>query len=65
LAEAELKFILEGFEDGVLGREKKVDLKRTGPRSTEMAKARAGAVMEKEKKAGPPTRRRPPPRRAR
>jgi FKBP-type peptidyl-prolyl cis-trans isomerase FkpA len=52
LTEAEMKFVMEGFEDGVLGREKKVDLKTYGPKIDEMAKSRAGAIMEKEKKAG-------------
>ena len=52
LSEAELKFVMGGFEDGVLGREKKVDLKTYGPKIDEMAKARAGLILEKEKKAG-------------
>ena len=52
LTESELKYVDAGLFDGVLGKEKRVDLKTYGPKIDELAKARAGAVAEAEKNAG-------------
>jgi len=52
LTAADLEFVRAGFDDGVLGREKKVDLQAYGPKIDELAKSRASAVAAAEKKAG-------------
>ena len=54
LTESELGMIEAGLTDGVLGKEKKVDLQQYGPKIQELAKTRAAAaaVAEKEKSKG-------------
>lgn len=54
LTESELQMIEAGLTDGVLGKEKKVDLQQYGPKIQELAKTRAtaAAAAEKEKSKG-------------
>jgi len=52
LSEAELDMVKSGLTDGVLGKERKVDLNTYGPKIQQLQTARLGAVAEKEKKAG-------------
>ena len=52
LTEAELEFVKSGLADGVLGKPPKVEMQTYGPKIQQLAQARAGAVAEKEKKAG-------------
>ena len=52
LTEAELELVKAGLTDGVLNREKKVDLETFGPKLMELQKTRAAAVAAVEKKAG-------------
>ncbi len=52
LTAAELEIVKAGMTDGVLGREKKVDLQAYGPKIQELQKARAAAVAAVEKKTG-------------
>ena len=52
LSEAELEIVKAGMTDGVLNREKKVDLQTYGPKIQELQKTRATAVAAVEKKAG-------------
>jgi FKBP-type peptidyl-prolyl cis-trans isomerase len=52
LTPAELDLVKAGLSDGVLNKEKKVDLQTYGPKIQELAKARATAMGELEKKAG-------------
>ncbi len=52
LTEAELEFVKAGMTDGVLNREKKVDLQTYGPKIQELQKTRASAVAAVEKKSG-------------
>ena len=52
LTEAELEFVRNGLADGVLGKTPKVEMQTYGPKIQQLAQARAGAVAEKEKKAG-------------
>jgi FKBP-type peptidyl-prolyl cis-trans isomerase FkpA len=51
LTAAELDLVKAGLTDGVLNREKKVDLKTFGPKIQALAKARTEAAAEEEKKA--------------
>jgi len=50
--EAELEFVKAGLSDGVLNREKKVELQPYGPKIQELNKARVAAVSAGEKKSG-------------
>ncbi|HEX7811746.1 MAG TPA: FKBP-type peptidyl-prolyl cis-trans isomerase [Burkholderiales bacterium] len=52
LSEAELEQVKAGLTDGVLKRPAKVDVQAYMPKIQQLAQARAGAVAEKEKKAG-------------
>jgi FKBP-type peptidyl-prolyl cis-trans isomerase FkpA/FKBP-type peptidyl-prolyl cis-trans isomerase FklB len=52
LSEAELELVKAGIADGVLGKERKVDLQTYGPKLQELQKARLAAASEGEKKAG-------------
>jgi FKBP-type peptidyl-prolyl cis-trans isomerase FkpA/FKBP-type peptidyl-prolyl cis-trans isomerase FklB len=52
LTEAELEQVKSGLTDGVLNRDKKVDLQTYGPKIQELQKARATAVAANEKKTG-------------
>ena len=52
LSEAELELVKAGLTDGVLNREKKVDLQVYGPKIQEMQKTRMAALAATEKKAG-------------
>jgi FKBP-type peptidyl-prolyl cis-trans isomerase FkpA len=51
LTAVELDLVKAGLTDGVLNREKKVDLKTFGPKIQALAKARTEAAAEEEKKA--------------
>jgi len=48
----ELDRVKAGLTDGVLGKEKKVELETYGPKIQQLAQARASVVAEGEKKAG-------------
>ena len=52
LTEAELELVKAGLTDGVLNREKKVDVETFGPKLMELQKTRAAAVAAVEKKTG-------------
>lgn len=52
LTESDLAAVEAGISDGVLGRQKRVDLKVFGPKIRDFAQARAQAVAAAEKKAG-------------
>lgn len=52
LSEAELEQVKTGLTDGVMKRPAKVDVQAYMPKIQALAQARAGAVAEKEKKAG-------------
>jgi FKBP-type peptidyl-prolyl cis-trans isomerase FkpA/FKBP-type peptidyl-prolyl cis-trans isomerase FklB len=52
LTEAELELVKAGLTDGVLSRERKVDLQTYGPKIQELQKARASMVSAAEKKTG-------------
>ena len=52
LTEAENEIVKAGLTDGVLGKERKVDLQTYGPKVQAMQQARAGAVAANEKKSG-------------
>ncbi len=52
LTPAELELVKMGLTDGVLNKEKQVDLDTYTPKIQALAQARAAAVAEKEKKAG-------------
>ena len=47
LTDAELDLVKAGLTDGVLNREKKVDLETFGPKIQELAQARAAAAAER------------------
>jgi FKBP-type peptidyl-prolyl cis-trans isomerase len=49
LTEADLKILETGLQDGVLGKEPKVDLQQYGPKIQELAKARQAKAAEAEK----------------
>jgi FKBP-type peptidyl-prolyl cis-trans isomerase FkpA/FKBP-type peptidyl-prolyl cis-trans isomerase FklB len=51
LTEAELELVKAGLTDGVLNREKKVEVEAFGPKLMELQKSRAAAVASGEKKA--------------
>ncbi len=51
LNESELDVVKAGITDGVLNREKKVDLETFGPKIQELAQKRASASAEQEKKS--------------
>ncbi|HUI25691.1 MAG TPA: FKBP-type peptidyl-prolyl cis-trans isomerase [Candidatus Kryptonia bacterium] len=51
LTAPELELVKVGLSDGVLGKEKKVDLETYGPKIQEMAQSRASAAAATEKKA--------------
>ncbi|HJQ83873.1 MAG TPA: FKBP-type peptidyl-prolyl cis-trans isomerase [Candidatus Binatia bacterium] len=51
LSEKELDIVKAGLTDGVLGREKKVDLQAYGPKIGQLAKARSTVAAAAEKKA--------------
>lgn len=52
LTETELEIVKAGITDGVLNRERKVDLQTYGPKIQELRLSRAAAVATVEKKAG-------------
>jgi FKBP-type peptidyl-prolyl cis-trans isomerase FkpA len=52
LSEAELEFVKAGLTDGVLNREKKVDLPAYGTKIQEMQRTRSAALAVTEKKTG-------------
>jgi FKBP-type peptidyl-prolyl cis-trans isomerase len=52
LTPEEVDQIQEGFADGALGREPKVDLETWGPLINEMVKERGSAAVQREKDAG-------------
>ena len=52
LTAAELEIVKAGLTDGVMKREPRVDMNNYGPRIEKMVQARAGAVADKQKKAG-------------
>jgi FKBP-type peptidyl-prolyl cis-trans isomerase FkpA len=52
LTEAELELVKSGLTDGVLSRDKKVDLQTYGPKIQELQKTRASVVAANEKKTG-------------
>ena len=52
LTEAEIEIVRAGLTDGVLGKERKVDLQTYGPKVQAMQQARASAVAANEKKSG-------------
>jgi FKBP-type peptidyl-prolyl cis-trans isomerase FkpA/FKBP-type peptidyl-prolyl cis-trans isomerase FklB len=52
LTEAELELVKSGLTDGVLNRDRKVDLQTYGPKIQELQKSRAAAVATNEKKTG-------------
>lgn len=52
LSEVELEFVRAGIADGVLGRDKKVDLQTYGPKVQELQRGRVAAVAAAERKAG-------------
>ncbi|MBI2468595.1 MAG: FKBP-type peptidyl-prolyl cis-trans isomerase [Candidatus Rokubacteria bacterium] len=52
LSEMELEFVKAGIADGILGRDKKVDLQTYGPKVQELQRARVAAVAAAERKAG-------------
>jgi FKBP-type peptidyl-prolyl cis-trans isomerase FkpA/FKBP-type peptidyl-prolyl cis-trans isomerase FklB len=52
LSAAELEFVKTGLADGVLGRERKVDLRAYAPKIQQLQTARAAVVAAAEKKAG-------------
>ena len=52
LTEAELELVKAGITDGVLNREKKVDLQTYGPKIQELQRSRVAVVAGVEKKAG-------------
>ncbi len=52
LTPAEVELVKMGLTDGLLSKEKKVDLDAYTPKIQALAQARAAAVAEKEKKAG-------------
>lgn len=52
LTAAELEIVKAGLTDGVMKREPKVDMNNYGPRIEKMVQARAGAVADRQKKAG-------------
>ena len=52
LTEAEVEIVKAGLTDGVLGKEKKVELQTYGPKVQALQQARATAVAANEKKAG-------------
>ena len=54
LSEKELELVKEGLSDGVLGKEKKVDLQTFGPKINTLAQARLAASATAEKKAAEP-----------
>jgi len=54
LSEKELELVKEGLSDGVLGKEKKVDLQTFGPKINALAQARLTASATAEKKAAEP-----------
>jgi len=51
LSEKELELVKAGLTDGVLGREKKVDLQTFGPRINQLAQARSASAAAAEKKS--------------
>ena len=51
LTEAEVEIVKAGLTDGVLGKERKVDLQTYGPKVQALQKTRASAVAATEKKA--------------
>lgn len=51
LNESELELVKAGITDGVLNREKKVDLETFGPKIQELAQKRASVSAEQEKKS--------------
>lgn len=52
LSEADLELVKAGLTDGVLGRERKVDLHVYGPKIQDLQKSRAAVVAAAERKAG-------------
>jgi FKBP-type peptidyl-prolyl cis-trans isomerase FkpA/FKBP-type peptidyl-prolyl cis-trans isomerase FklB len=52
LTEAELELVKSGLTDGVLNRDRKVDLQTYGPKIQELQKTRVSAVAANEKKTG-------------
>ncbi|MCI0548622.1 MAG: FKBP-type peptidyl-prolyl cis-trans isomerase [Candidatus Rokubacteria bacterium] len=54
LTDKDMPFVLEGLSDGVLNREKKVDLNAYGPKLDQLRSSRAAASAAGEKKASEP-----------
>ncbi len=54
LSDKELELVKAGLSDGVLGKEKKVDLQTFGPKISALAQARLAASATAEKKAAEP-----------
>jgi len=52
LTEADLEIVKAGLTDGVLNRDKKVDLQAYGPKTQELQKSRSTVVAAAEKKSG-------------
>ena len=52
LSESELEMVKAGITDGILKKDKKVDLQAYGPKLQELQKSRATAVAAVEKKSG-------------
>lgn len=52
LSDAELELVKAGLTDGVLNKEKKVDLQAYGPKIRELQQARVAAVTAVERKSG-------------
>ena len=52
LTESELEIVKSGLTDGTLKRPLKVDMQTYGPKLEQLARARAAAVADQEKKAG-------------
>jgi FKBP-type peptidyl-prolyl cis-trans isomerase FkpA len=52
LTEAEVEIVKAGLTDGVLGKEKKVELQTYGPKVQALQQTRASSVAANEKKAG-------------
>ena len=51
LSEAELEMVQSGLYDGVLGKQRKVEMQAYGPKLQELHAARAATAAEKEKKS--------------
>ncbi len=52
LSEADLEMVKAGLSDGVLNKDRKVDIQTYGPKIQELQRTRLAVVAEKEKKTG-------------